>query len=140
MLERLQLAHPDFYTLPNFVEIQSFVSQCFNREKDGNSEEPIPNSTSQRWQRGNGVVEVMENEEIEEAIAMVIVHYYHGGNILPKYVLSILRDQFSSAAVDSRKYLRISNVIVAAGITTKETVLSYATCRRLWWWWPRQKE
>jgi hypothetical protein len=48
MLERLQLAHPDLYTLPSFAEIQSFVSQCFNREKDGNSEEPIPNSTSRR--------------------------------------------------------------------------------------------
>ena len=101
VLERLQLAHPDLYTLPNFAEIQSFVSQCFNREKDGNSEEPIPSSTSQRRQRGNGVVEVTENEEMEEAISM-IVHYY-GGNILPKYVLSRLRDQFSSAAVDSQK-------------------------------------
>jgi hypothetical protein len=37
---------------------------------------------------------VTENEEMEEAIAM-IVHYY-GGNVLPKYVLSRLRDQFDS--------------------------------------------
>jgi hypothetical protein len=46
-------------------------------------------------------VEVTENEMMEEAISM-IVHYY-GGNILPKYVLSRLRDQFPSVAVDSQK-------------------------------------
>jgi hypothetical protein len=106
MLERLQLAHPDLYTLPNFAEIQSFVSQCFNREKeDRNSEEPIPNSTGRRWhQKGNGVVEVTQNDEtmLEEAIEMIVRFY--GGNILPKkYVLSRLRDQFSTATVDSRK-------------------------------------
>jgi hypothetical protein len=46
MMEKIQLAHPDFYTLPNFVAIQSFVSQCFNKEKDGKSEEPIPYGTT----------------------------------------------------------------------------------------------
>jgi hypothetical protein len=102
MLEKLQLAHPDLYTLPNFAEIQSFVSQCFHREKDGNSEEPIPNcTTSQRRQRGNGVVEVTQNEEMEEEISTIV--RYYGGNILPRYVLSRLRDQFPSAAVDSQK-------------------------------------
>jgi hypothetical protein len=103
ILERLQLAHPDLYTLPSFAEIQSFVSQCFNREKDGNSEEPIPNSTSRRrCHRGNGVVEANPNEEtLEEAIATIVDYY--GGNILPKYVLLRLRDQFSTALVDSQK-------------------------------------
>jgi hypothetical protein len=59
MLERLRSAHPDLYTLPNFAEIQLFVSQCVNREKGGNAEEPISNNRSQRWQGGNGVMEVL---------------------------------------------------------------------------------
>jgi hypothetical protein len=103
MLEKLQLAHPDLYTLPNFAEIQSFVSQCFHREKDGNSEEPIQNHTTSqgRRQRRNGVVEVTQNEEMEEAISTIVCYY--GGNILPKYILSRLRDQFPPAAVDSQK-------------------------------------
>jgi hypothetical protein len=101
MLEKLQLAHPDLYTLPNFAEIQSFVSQYFHREKDGNSEEPIQNHTTSqgRRQRRNGVVEVTQNEEMEEAISTIVCYY--GGNILPKYILSRLRDQFPPAAVDS---------------------------------------
>lgn len=102
MLERLRSAHPDLYTLPNFAEIQSFVSQCVNREKGGNAEEPITNNRSQRWQGGNGVIEVLsQNEEMERAISRIVHHY--GGYILPYYVLSRLRDQFSAASVDSQK-------------------------------------
>ena len=98
MMERLRLAHPGVYTLPNFLEIQSFVSQCFNREKDGNIEEPIPDSTGQGRRREN---EVEVNEEMKEAMAKIV--QYYGGHIQPRYVLSRLRDQFSTAAVDSQK-------------------------------------
>jgi hypothetical protein len=98
MMERLRLAHPGVYTLPNFLEIQSFVSQCFNREKDGNIGEPIPNSTGQGRRREN---EVEVNEEMKEAMEKIV--QYYGGQIQPRYVLSRLRDQFSTAAVDSQK-------------------------------------
>jgi hypothetical protein len=37
---------------------------------------------------------VTENEETEEAIAKIVLYY--GGNILPKYALSRLKDQFDS--------------------------------------------
>lgn len=98
MMERLWLAHPGVYTLPNFLEIQSFVSQCFNREKDGNIEEPILNSNGQGQRREN---EVEMNEEMKEAMAKIV--QYYGGHIQPRYVLLRLRDQFSTAAVDSQK-------------------------------------
>jgi hypothetical protein len=120
MMEKLQLAHPDLYTLPNFAEIQSFVSQCFNKEKDGKSKEPIPyGTTSQRRQKENGVVEVViENEDMEEAIATIVGYY--DGNILPKYVLSRLKDQFPSAAVDSQKTYLTKLITKKRSEVTKE--------------------
>jgi hypothetical protein len=100
MLEKLREAHPDVYTLPNFSEIQSFVSQCFSREKDGNSEEPIPScTTSQGRRRGNRAED--SNDEMEQEISEIVQSF--GGQIQPKYVLMRLRDQFSTAAVDSQK-------------------------------------
>ena len=45
--------------------------------------------------------EVEVNEEMKEAMEKIV--QYCGGQIQPRYVLSRLRDQFSTAAVDSQK-------------------------------------
>ena len=110
MLEELRRRHPGIYTLPNFVEIQAFVSQCFSREKK-NLELLTFNETT--GEPGRELRQQMYDDAISR-----IVHQY-GGFIKPKWVGIKLEKQFPR---ESHRDMP-SQTIIAKAATKKSNEL-----------------
>jgi hypothetical protein len=94
MLEQLQRAHPAVYTLPNFTEIQSFVNQCFAKEKTGKTAAPAPGRMT------GSTLSAAQKETV-----LAIVHRF-GGQIKPLWVYKSFARQFPAASAASEKEVK----------------------------------
>ena len=80
MRDYLIKQHPDIFTLPGFTEIQSFISQLFNKEKQGK-------------EAGSSQKELKVAKKYRSAIYAIVDKY--GGKIMPEYVEIKFRSEFS---------------------------------------------
>ena len=94
MREEVERNHPGVHTSPNFSEIQSFVTQCFKKEKDGNDAAPGAG-------RGSRGANDDLPSDLKEAVVSTVDLF--GGQLKPFWVLCHLELQFSTKHVDQHK-------------------------------------
>lgn len=117
-IEMLRRKYPDVYTLPNFVEVQTLISNLFDRQKKGkpiNSNIESGDNEDEDEEHSFSLAESEDAHEIDSIIrrAVEVVEQY-GGKIEPKWVL-ILVGQEKIATNDKK--------IVMKAITKKRNTL-----------------
>lgn len=90
MAQRLRDLFPGLYTLPEFTEIQSYISRVFTKEKKGTNASPVTSDDDDDddEEEEDDVLDGEQRAVIEAALAVVDKY---AGVIQPQYVLVHLK-------------------------------------------------